>query len=219
MMKTKGIAARRKGIILILSAPSGTGKTTLIKRLLAIFPDIRLSVSYTTREPRSGEIPGRDYHFIAEELFNRMKTRGDFAEWAKVHGGFYGTLRRSLEKNVENGKEVLLDIDVQGSKKIKRLYRDAVSVFLLPPTWKELEKRLASRGTDRREVVRQRLENAQRELREITHYDYFIVNQEIQEAVNSLRSIVLAERLRVRRVQRWLNAPLHRLIPLEVKEL
>ncbi|MFQ5849114.1 MAG: guanylate kinase [Candidatus Binatia bacterium] len=202
-MKTSGMPAKREGVIFILSAPSGSGKTTLIKKLMEVFPDVRLSVSYTTRGPRLGEVPGRDYHFVAEDKFELMRTRGDFAEWAHVHGSLYGTPRRPLERSIHSGKDILLDIDVQGSKKIKRRYRSAVSLFLLPPSWKELERRLALRGTDRREIVRQRLENARRELREIMRFDYFIVNREIQEALELLKSIVIAERLRVSRFGKW----------------
>jgi guanylate kinase len=200
---------RGKGVIFILSAPSGAGKTTLTKRLVKIFPDIMLSVSYTTRAPRSGEIPGRDYYFVPQKKFEVMRAKGDFAEWANVHGNFYGTPRRPLDQSIRSGKDVLLDIDVQGNKKIKSRYRDAVSIFLLPPSWQELERRLAGRGTDRRETIRQRLESARRELKEVKRYDYLIVNQKIQPALESLKSVVRAERMRVSRVKKWTGAFLH----------
>jgi len=194
---------KRKGVIFIVSAPSGAGKTTLVKRLMKLIPDIRLSVSCTTRRTRPGEIPGQDYYFVGERKFELMRDRGDFAEWANVHGSFYGTPGRPLERHLRNGDDVLLDIDVVGCRKIKSRYSNAVSVFLLPPSWRELERRLALRKTDGREMIRQRLKNAERELHEITRYDYLIVNCKIGEAVDSLESIVLAERLRVSRVQRW----------------
>jgi len=194
---------KRKGVIFIVSAPSGAGKTTLVKRLMKLIPDIRLSVSCTTRRTRPGEIPGQDYYFVGERKFELMRDRGDFAEWANVHGSFYGTPWRPLERHLRNGDDVLLDIDVVGCRKIKSRYSNAVSVFLLPPSWRELERRLALRKTDGREMIRQRLKNAERELHEITRYDYLIVNCKIGEAVDSLESIVLAERLRVSRVQRW----------------
>ena len=206
MMKLNGIPTRRQGVIFILSAPSGAGKTTLIKRLLRIFPEITLSVSYTTRAPRSGELLGRDYHFVTESRFHQMRARGAFAEWASVHGALYGTPRRPLEEGIRVGRDILLDIDVQGARKIKAHYPHAVSIFLLPPSWQELEKRLALRGTDRREMIRRRLENAREEIREVTRYDYFIVNREIREALESLRSIVIAERQRVSRVRKWQTA-------------
>lgn len=194
------VLTKREGVIFILSSPSGAGKTTLIKRLMAIFPEIRLSVSYTTRICRSGEVPGRDYHFVTKKKFAAMRAGGRFAEWANVHGFLYGTPRQPLEQSIRRGRDVLLDIDVQGARRIKRQYPRAVSIFLLPPSWQELEKRLALRGTDRRESIRQRLANARREIREIMRYDYIVVNREIQKALESLKSIVIAERLKISRV-------------------
>jgi len=202
-MKARESPVKRKGVIFIVSAPSGAGKTTLVKRLMKLIPDIRLSVSCTTRRTRPGEIPGEDYHFVGERKFELMRDRGDFAEWANVHGSFYGTPWRPLERHIRNGDDILLDIDVVGCRKIKSRYSNAVSVFLLPPSWRELERRLALRKTDGREMIRKRLQNAERELHEIARYDYLIVNRKIGEAVDSLESIVLAERLRVSRVQRW----------------
>jgi len=200
---------RSKGVIFILSAPSGAGKTTLIKRLRKVFPDLKLSISYTTRKPRSGEIPGQDYFFVAQKKFELMRAKGEFVEWANVHGNLYGTPQRPLEKSIRSGGDILLDIDVQGNKKVKARYPNSVSIFLLPPSWKELERRLALRGTDGRETIRQRLQDARRELREIKSYDYFIVNREIQHALEALKSIVIAERLRVFRVQKWTASLLH----------
>lgn len=198
--------ASREGVIFILSAPSGGGKTTMINRLTEVFPDIKLAVSYTTRSRRKGEVAGRDYHFVSEKKFAEMQTRREFAEWAKVHGALYGTPRAFLDGRIRRGRDVLLDIDVQGAKKIKQRYPQAVSIFLLPPSWRELEKRLALRGTDRWESIRKRLENARREIREIMRYDYFVVNREIREALGALKSIVIAERLRISRVK-GLKAP------------
>lgn len=200
---------RSKGVIFILSAPSGAGKTTLIKRLRKVFPDLKLSISYTTRKPRSGEIPGQDYFFVAQKKFELMRAKGEFVEWANVHGNLYGTPQRPLEKSIRSGGDILLDIDVQGNKKVKARYPNSVSIFLLPPSWKELERRLALRGTDGRETIRQRLQDARRELREIKSYDYFIVNREIQHALELLKSVVVAERMRVFRVQKWTASLLH----------
>jgi guanylate kinase len=202
----KNMLAGREGVIFILSAPSGAGKTTMINRLTAVFPDIKLAVSYTTRGRRKGEVAGRDYHFVSEKKFAGMQARREFAEWAKVHGALYGTPRAALDRRIRRGRDVLLDIDVQGAKKIKQRYPQAVSIFLLPPSWRELEKRLALRGTDRRESIRKRLENARREIREIMRYDYFVVNREIREALEALKSIVIAERLRISRIK-GLKAP------------
>ena len=207
-MKANGIPIQREGVIFILSAPSGAGKTTLVKKLLKLFPEITLSVSYTTRKPREGEVNGKDYHFVKPPAFGRMRSKGAFAEWAKVHESLYGTPRRSLDRFVRQGRDVLLDIDVHGARKIKRLYRGAVAIFLLPPSWQELEKRLALRGTDGTETIRRRLENARREVREVLRYDYSVVNEKIPEALETLKSIVIAERHRVsrqrdRRLKEW----------------
>jgi guanylate kinase len=207
--KTKYIA-QREGIIFILSAPSGTGKTTLIKGLRAVYPDIKLSVSFTTRARRAGEIHGRDYYFVRSTKFAAMKAKGDFAEWAKVHDFFYATPRRPLDQCVRDGQDILLDIDVQGARKIKRKYPRAVSIFLLPPSWRELQRRLARRGTDRKETIRRRLVNARGEIRKIIKYDYYVVNCEVKTSVELLKSIVEAERAKTFRVKQWRIEPLHR---------
>jgi guanylate kinase len=200
----------RQGITFILSAPSGTGKTTLIKRLRAVYPEIRLSISFTTRARRPGEIDGHDYHFVKPAKFAAMKAKGEFAEWAKVHDFFYGTPRRPLDQCIRLGRDMILDIDVQGARKIKRKYPQAVSIFLLPPSWRELERRLAWRGTDGRETIRRRLDNARGEMRDIIQYDYFVVNREVKESLELLRSIVEAERARTSRVKKWRIEPLRR---------
>jgi guanylate kinase len=200
-MRARSILTRREGVIFILSAPSGAGKTTLIKRLKKLFPEIALSVSYTTRPLRSGEISGRDYHFVAAKKFVAMRSRGAFAEWANVHGSLYGTPRPPLEANIRWGRDVLLDIDVQGARKIKRQHRDAVSIFILPPSWRELKKRLALRGTDQKDTIQMRLENARREMQEIMRYDYLVVNRKVQEALESLKAIVVSERLKASRTK------------------
>src|SRR5262249_52124315 len=148
MSRSPKYLTRREGIIFILSAPSGTGKTTLVKGLRAIYPEIDLSVSSTTRARREGQLHGRDYYFARAETFAGLKPNEEFAEWAKVHGFFYATPRRPLDQCVREGRDVLLDIDVQGARKIKRKYPQAVSIFLLPPSWRELQRRLARRGTD-----------------------------------------------------------------------
>lgn len=198
------------GAIFILSAPSGAGKTTLISGLLRVFPEIMLSVSYTTRAQRPGEVHGRDYCFVGEKKFAAMRANGSFAEWASVHGALYATPRRPLEQSIRRGRDVLLDIDVQGARKIKKQYPQAISIFLLPPSWQELEKRLARRGTDRRESIRRRLENARREIQALMRYDYFVVNREIREALEGLKSIIIAERHRISRVRKWRVPPLGR---------
>jgi guanylate kinase len=200
--------AKRQGIIFILSAPSGAGKTTLYNGLREKYPEIKLSVSCTTRARRPGELNGRDYRFLTEPEFNTLRSHGQFAEWAKVHDYFYGTPRKPLDRNIRAGRDVLLDIDVQGARKIKKTYPQAVSIFLLPPSLKELQRRLAARGTDGRETIRRRLVNARGEIGEIMHYDYFVVNREVTEAIQALGSIVEAERAKTSRVSQWRLEPL-----------
>jgi guanylate kinase len=202
--------AKRRGMIFILSAPSGAGKTTLTQGLRRRFPDIELSVSCTTRERRRGEINGRHYRFVRPGRFAAMRQRGAFAEWAEVHGFLYGTPRKPLDRCLKSGKDILLDIDVQGARKIKHLYPDAVTVFLLPPSKEELERRLRRRGTDQATVIRRRLANAQDEIQSVIQYDYYVVNRDVGEALEILQSIVKAERAKTARVERWRLAPLAR---------
>jgi len=218
MTRNRQRLTRRGGIIFILSAPSGAGKTTLIKGLRSIYPDIELSVSWTTRSRRGGEVNGREYRFVTQRQFDAMRAKGQFAEWAKVHNFLYGTPRRPLDSCVKGGRDMLLDIDVQGARKIKRVYRDAVAIFLLPPSMRELARRLARRGTEGRETMRRRLANARGEIRRIIEYDYYVVNRDVKEAVAALRAIVEAERARTSRVNRWSLEPLRSRRPRVVHE-
>jgi guanylate kinase len=210
-MKGRSISpARRRGIVFILSAPSGAGKTTLYNGLRKIYPEIELSVSCTTRRQRPGEVNGRDYRFLTDAQFEMMRRRGEFAEWAKVHDYFYGTPKKPLERCVRSGRDILLDIDVQGARQIKKSCPQAVSIFVLPPSLSELKRRLAARGTDGRDIIRRRLANAQGEIGERIHYDYFVVNREVKKAVMVLGAIVEAERARVSRVTEWRLGTLRR---------
>jgi guanylate kinase len=209
-MKTARVINKRQGIVFILSAPSGTGKTTVISGLLERFPEISLSVSYTTRAPRAGEVPGRDYHFTSRKIFSAMKARGEFAESASVHDFFYGTPRRTLDRAIRNGRDFFLDIDVQGARQIKRKYPQAVSIFLLPPSWSELKRRLGARATDDKDIIRRRLANARREIQDVIQYDYYIINHDIKDAVETLEAIILSERQKISRVTAWGLAPLRR---------
>jgi guanylate kinase len=193
----RSLAKRPLGTIFIVSAPSGAGKTTLSNQLLEVLPDMGLSVSYTTRLARAGEVPGKDYHFVPQAVFEQMREAGEFAEWAEVHGRLYGTPRRTLEKQIQRGQDVLLDIDVQGAVSIKRSFRSSVLIFVLPPSLDELRRRLAARGTDRADTIRRRLANARREMQEIHRYDYAVINRSVDEAVSKLKAIVIAERLKI----------------------
>ena len=208
MKSTPPSLARRQGIIFILSAPSGAGKTTLYNGLRKIYPEIRLSVSCTTRAPRRGEIRGRDYRFITARQFDALKARGEFAEWAQVHDHFYGTPKKPLDQAVKAGRDILLDIDVQGAREIKRRYPDAVAVFVLPPSMGELKRRLSARGTDGKKIIARRLANARGEISELIKYDYYVVNRQVGAAVKTLSAIVEAERVRTSRARNWRLAPL-----------
>jgi len=200
-MKVQGARPARAGSIVIVSAPSGSGKSTLIRRLLASDPALQFSISYTTRPPRPGERKGRDYFFVSDTNFRKMAASGQFAEWANVFGHFYGTSNRQLRAAQTQGKDLLLDIDVQGHRQVRRRFPDAVSVFLLPPSYHELERRLRRRHSDAPEVIASRLANARRELGHWREYDYLVVNDKLPEAARALRGIVTASRFR-RTVQR-----------------
>lgn len=191
-----GFEAKRKGILFVISAPSGAGKTTLCKEIMKLFPEIELSVSCTTRPKRRGEVDGRDYHFIDKDRFREMIDEGAFAEWAEVHGELYGTTVDTLNAAEGKGIDLILDIDWQGAKEIKKKLDRGVYIFILPPSMKELEKRLRSRGQDSKEVVNKRLENAKAEVEQAVWYDHSIVNDNLEEAVKCLESIIIAERRR-----------------------
>lgn len=186
----------RKGLIIVVSAPSGAGKTSLCKRVFELFPDIRYSISYTTRAPRVNEVDGVDYHFVSEETFAGMVERGEFVEWAHVHGNRYGTAEESLRRYEAEGIDIILDIDVQGAGLIRQKLNRGVYVFVLPPSPEELEKRLRGRGTDRDEVINARLSNAREEIGQIVNYDYIIINDVFDEAVKTLKSIIAGEKCR-----------------------
>ncbi|MDF1614517.1 guanylate kinase [Desulfurivibrio dismutans] len=189
-----------QGCLLVVSAPSGAGKTTLLKRILVDTPRIGFSVSHTTRPPRPGEQHGIDYHFVDREEFLRRRETGDFLEWAEVHGNFYGTSRGAIEQGLADGKDILLDIDVQGARQLKeQVDLPAVFLFIAPPSARVLEERLRGRGTDTPEVIARRLENARQEMQEADWYDYLVINDVLAEAEGLLRAIIAAERCRRRR--------------------
>ncbi len=182
------------GNLIIVSAPSGAGKTTLVELMLARLTGIRSSVSMTARLPRAGEEDGRHYHFVTPSQFQEMITRDEFLEWAEVHGNFYGTSRRVVEEYRKAGVDVVMTIDVQGARSAKALFADAVSVFILPPSPYLLEDRLRSRGANHEDDVLLRMENARYELEEYRHFDYIIVNDDLEHATEELVAIVRAKR-------------------------
>ncbi|NPB08987.1 MAG: guanylate kinase [Thermodesulfobacteria bacterium] len=187
----------RRGLVLVVSAPSGAGKTTLCKRLLQEDPEIAFSVSYTTRPPRPNERHGHDYFFVDRETFERMIAEDDFLEWAEVYGNLYGTSKSQVLKRLEEGRDVLLDIDVQGAFQVRqKLGREAVLVFILPPSLEELERRLRSRETEDEETIRRRLSVARKEIERAKDFDYLVLNDDLEEAYQTLRAILRAERQR-----------------------
>jgi guanylate kinase len=188
------------GNLVIISAPSGTGKTTILKQLFAEVSGMTFSVSHTTRAPRAGERDGRDYYFVDQETFRRMRDEHAFLEWAEVHGNFYGTSRSEVDRHLRQGLDVILDIDVQGARQVREAAgRACFSIFIVPPSWEEQESRLRGRGTDAPETIRLRLQNARIEMRDAGLYDFLIVNDTVDRAVEALRSIIIAERCRTRR--------------------
>jgi len=187
--------------VFIISAPSGSGKSTLVARLLNHVPGLMFSVSYTTRKPRGAETDGQSYHFVSREEFEQMLSRGEFLEWAEVFGNYYGTHRGILEQAQACGKDLVLDIDVQGARQLKNQIPEAVTVFILAPSRQILEQRLRARSEDRDEVIERRLRDAAREIENYKAYDYVLINRELAESDAVLSAIVDAERVRRTRIE------------------
>ncbi|MBU0728390.1 MAG: guanylate kinase [Proteobacteria bacterium] len=188
-----------QGNLIIITAPSGTGKTTLLKKTFASLPEIAFSVSHTTRLARKGEKNGTDYFFIDHETFLAMREQNEFLEWAEVHGNFYGTSRQKVHEQLARGIDIVLDIDVQGASQITASEKNTISIFIVPPSWEELEKRLTNRASDTPETIALRLANARREILELDKFDHVIVNDSLDTAADMLRFIIIAERSRDRR--------------------
>ena len=184
------------GNLFVVAAPSGTGKSTLVKALMEVDAGVAPSVSHTTRAPRGQEKDGREYFFITNEDFDGMVARGDFLEWALVHGNRYGTSRRAIEQRIGSGGDVVLEIDWQGALQIKQLFPDAILIFVLPPSLDELRARLTRRGEDAPDVIELRLANAREELAQAQHFDFVIINEVFERALFDLKTIVHAQRLR-----------------------
>ena len=184
------------GNLFVVAAPSGAGKSSLVKALLEIDAGVAPSVSHTTRPPRGQEKHGREYFFLSDEEFDRMVEREAFLEWAQVHGHRYGTSRQAIEDRIRVGSDVMLEIDYQGAINIKRLFANAVLIFILPPSWDELRARLQRRGEDSAPVIELRLRNAAQEMAQVQHFDFVIINELFERAVFDLKSIVHAQRLK-----------------------
>jgi len=183
------------GNLIVVSAPSGAGKTSLVSAVLAEDPELVLSISFTTRAPRPGERNGREYHFVDSATFEAMLERGEFLECAEVHGNRYGTSQKWIEEMRACGKDVLLEIDWQGAQQVRRLYPGAIMVFILPPSMAELERRLRARAQDSDAVIRRRMENAVQEISHAVEFDYVIINKVFEEARRDLAAVVRAARL------------------------
>ena len=184
------------GTLFIVTAPSGAGKTTLVSGLLERDPLVRLSVSYTTRAPRTGEVNGQHYHFIDVQGFRALRDKGEFLEWAEVHSNYYGTSKRWLEEQIRAGRDILLEIDWQGAQQVRKVFPKAVGVFILPPSVEELERRLRGRGTDSEDVISRRVLGARGEMRHVAEFDYVIINEDLPAALEDLVAVVRASRLR-----------------------
>jgi len=201
----KKISLKREGSLFVISAPSGTGKTTICRKLLKKYDTLKLSVSYTTRSPRKGEENDIDYTFVTKEKFKKMIDKGEFAEWAMVYGNFYGTSIKRLKKLNKHGYDIILDIDTRGAMQLKNTYDKAVYVFILPPSMQILKDRLVSRKTETADIVKKRLDSAREEISCYENYDYIIVNDILKDAYKELESIIIATKTRTSNTdQKWI---------------
>lgn len=201
-----------KGSLFVISAPSGAGKTTLCQKLSSILPDLQHSVSYTTRPVRTGEVNNRDYTFVSGKVFRNMTDKGDFIEWAKVHGHLYGTSRKRLEEMLRKGISVILDIDTQGARQIRKKYDGGVYIFILPPSLKVLKERLNRRMSNSKQEIEERLMRAVEEIKDYKKYDYVIINDIFEDALEQLKSIVFLEKVRTKNIDPlWIKENFFRL--------
>ncbi|WP_041977212.1 guanylate kinase [Pyrinomonas methylaliphatogenes] len=188
-----------RGMLIVVSSPSGGGKGTLIQRVRRTVPGLSYSVSWTTRQPRPGEVEGRDYHFVSREEFERMRDSGGFLEWALVHGNYYGTAWSEVERAQRAGLDVILEIDVQGAANVRRLASDAVTIFILPPSFEVLRERLTRRGSEALPDLELRLRNARSEVERYREFEYIILNDDVERAAQQLAAVIYAERARRQR--------------------
>jgi len=186
--------AKRQGRLFVVTAPSGAGKTTLVEALMRADPSLKLSISYTTRAPRPGEKDGADYHFVGDDAFRAMRSRGEFLESAEVHGNRYGTSKGVITAALAKGEDLILEIDWQGAQQVRAIYPDCVGIFILPPSIEELERRMRARGQDSDAVIRRRLDNARGEMEHAGEFDYAIINKDFQTAQRELAEIIRKER-------------------------
>ena len=190
-----------KGLFIVVSAPSGAGKSSICQRFMQVCPEINFSVSYTSRPPRPNEVNGKDYYFISREEFQARIDQGEFVEWVENYGNLYGSSRKTMEAFLRDGRDLLLDIEPRGARKIKQNFKGGIYVFVLPPSRAELLNRLEGRGCETDDVIRNRFKQAERELKEVSWYDYVIINNDLDTAVNQLMSIYVAEKCKRSRLQ------------------
>ena len=203
------------GTLFVVSSPSGGGKGTIIRHVLDVVPNLSYSVSFTTRAPRQCEVNGREYFFVSRQIFDEMVAAGEFLEWACVHGNYYGTARRQVAEETSAGVDIVLEVDVQGAASVRQLSLDAVSIFILPPSYEVLRERLIARGTDTPEQLEVRLRNAPDELRQYSAFDYVIINDEVERAAGQLASIIYAERARCVRQEALVREVIEKFSPAD----
>lgn len=198
------------GLFIVISAPSGAGKTSICRRLLDKWPNLRYSVSYTTRTPRPGEEDGRDYYFISPSVFKEKIAQGEFVEWVENYGQFYGTARASIQPLLEQGLDLLIDVEPRGAKELKINFPGGIFVFILPPSWQELKNRLIKRGCEGEAAMKERLHQAREECKAVIWYDYALFNDRLGEAVDQLSAIYVAEKTRRKRLMGRIDGLFHK---------
>jgi guanylate kinase len=205
-LKKKRLLKKNKGIVFVISGPSGAGKTTLYKKAISVLPNIKHSVSFTTRSPRPGEVNNKDYTFISRDEFMSMVHTGEFAEWAEIHGELYGTSKKRLKEITDSGVDAILDIDVQGAVQLKEKFKGGIYIFILPPSLEVLRERLEKRMVNAKEEMEKRLEVAVEEVKRYIEYDYVIVNSILEDAFRELESIIIANRAKTKRFRaEWIK--------------
>lgn len=197
------MSKKNRGSLIILSGPSGAGKGTIHNELLKHDSNLKYSISMTTRKPRPGEVEGVDYFFVTEEEFKKEIEKDSFLEYAEVHGNYYGTLKKVVEKDLDDGYDVILEIDIQGALNIKAKKTDGIFIFIMPPSMRELKNRLVNRGTETKEKLIERFKNAYKEVNEMSKYNYVVINDELDLAVKKVEAILIAERCRVDRIEEF----------------
>lgn len=190
----------KRGLLFVVSAPSGAGKTSLCKEVVKYVPNIQHSISYTTRAARPKEVDGQDYHFVSADTFKRMIAEKDFIEWAIVHGNYYGTSKSDLNESLNNGADIILDIDSQGATQIKKRFTNGVFIYILPPSFEELKQRLTIRKGDSPDEIRRRLDMANEEAKDYNMYEYLIINDDFEHALERLKAIIIASRIKIERI-------------------